>query len=448
MQLGVLEDEVLFQSTIPEAADMGMAIVYAIFGMCSVLGNSMLLYVSYKKKHLLKPAEFFIINLAISDLGLTLSLYPMAVLSSVSHRWLFGQTACLIYAFCGLLFGICSLTTLTLLSLVCFMKVCYPLYGNRFQPSHGRLLVACAWLYALGFAGCPLAHWGEYGPEPYGTACCIDLRLSNLQPGARSYMLVLFLGCYVLPCAVMVVSYASILLTVRTTKKAMERHVPKKSRMGNIQAIIVKLSVAVCIGFLSAWSPYAVVSMWAAFGHLESIPPLAFAVPAMFAKSSTIYNPLVCMLLRPSFRRVMCRDLGLLRRACLLGCAGSSRSRPPAVPSKSARGCGSVGILPARMKCNVSPQQPLKPKGSVCGCGDAYECFRNYPKACCVHLNPKAALVHGPSQEKVAPVTSDLEVQTKRLPGSRVVTRQRTEDIDHLQFNLETVPGQVKVAWP
>ncbi|XP_048109703.1 opsin-5-like [Alosa alosa] len=442
--LNVLEDEVLFQSTIPEAADISMAIVYAIFGMCSVLGNSMLLYVSYKKKHLLKPAEFFIINLAISDLGLTISLYPMAILSSAFHRWLFGRTACLIYAFCGLLFGICSLTTLTLLSLVCFMKVCYPLYGNRFQPSHGRLLVACAWLYSLGFAGCPLVHWGEYGPEPYGTACCIDLRLSNLQPGARSYMLVLFVGCYLLPCAVMVVSYTSILVTVRTTKKAMERHVPKKTRMGNIQAIIVKLSVAVCIGFLSAWSPYAVVSMWAAFGHLESIPQLAFAVPAMFAKSSTIYNPLVYMLLRPSFRRVVCRDLGVLRRVCLLGCTSSSQPRGPPRPSKSPR--SAMGIMPLRIK-RVSPRS-LEPRGRVCRCSDAYECFRNYPKACCVHLNPKAALVQCPSQEKVTPVTSDLEIQTKRLPANRVVTRQRTEDIDYLQFNLETVPGHVKVAWP
>ena len=46
----------------------------------------MLLYVSYKKKHLLKPPEYFIVNLAVSDLGLTLSLYPMAISSSLYHR--------------------------------------------------------------------------------------------------------------------------------------------------------------------------------------------------------------------------------------------------------------------------------------------------------------------------------------------------------------------------
>ena len=45
-------------------------------------------------------------------------------------RWLFGKTVCLIYAFCGVLFGLCSLTTLTLLSMVCFVKVCCPHYGK------------------------------------------------------------------------------------------------------------------------------------------------------------------------------------------------------------------------------------------------------------------------------------------------------------------------------
>lgn len=65
----------------------------ALPGVCSLLGNSTLLYVSYKKKRLLKPAECFIINLAVSDLGLTVSLYPMAITSSFYHRYTSKVTA-------------------------------------------------------------------------------------------------------------------------------------------------------------------------------------------------------------------------------------------------------------------------------------------------------------------------------------------------------------------
>lgn len=37
---------------------------------------------------------------------------------------------CTLYAFCGVLFGLCSLTSLTVLSTVCCLKVCYPAYGK------------------------------------------------------------------------------------------------------------------------------------------------------------------------------------------------------------------------------------------------------------------------------------------------------------------------------
>ncbi|XP_064189906.1 opsin 7, group member a isoform X3 [Anguilla rostrata] len=147
---------------------------------------------------------------------------------------------CLIYAFCGVLFGICSLTTLTVLSTVCCLKVCYPLYGNRFNPDHGRLMIACTWAYALVFACSPLAHWGEYGPEPYGTACCIDWTSANTQAAARSYTAVLFLFCYVLPCGVILSSYAQILVTVRGSRRAVERHVSAQTHTSGVQTIIVK----------------------------------------------------------------------------------------------------------------------------------------------------------------------------------------------------------------
>lgn len=54
-------------------------------GVLSVLGNGILLFVAYRKKSSLKPAEFFVVNLAISDLGMTITLFPLAIPSSYAH---------------------------------------------------------------------------------------------------------------------------------------------------------------------------------------------------------------------------------------------------------------------------------------------------------------------------------------------------------------------------
>ncbi|XP_034744779.1 opsin 7, group member a [Etheostoma cragini] len=447
-----LDEDIAFQSNIPVPMDTTLAVIYFVFGVCSLFGNSTLLFVSYKKKHLLKPAEYFIINLAVSDLGLTLSLYPMAITSSFHHRWLYGKTACSIYAFCGMLFGLCSLTTLTLLSMVCFMKVCHPLYGNRFNSFHVRRLIAFAWVYALLFASSPLAYWGEYGPEPYGTACCIDWRLSNQHSTARSYTVALFLFCYIIPCCVILASYTGILVTVHASHKSMERHAMRQTHISSNQTIIVKLSVAVCISFLAAWSPYALVSMWAAFGHIENIPPLAFALPAMFAKSSTIYNPIIYLMLRPTVRRMVRSNLATLCHACLKGCLCSQE--PPACCSKPeirVRLCSIHRQINHFPSSNSSAKPPIVAfRDHSCEkCQDAFDCYTHYPRICSI---TNAAANGDSSKDQDTPVSKTHVQKTQRICRKKsqlaIICAKRTSEIDNFHIDLEMVPGHAKVAWP
>lgn len=56
-------------------------------GVLSVLGNGTLLFVVYRKKSSLKPAEFFVVNLAISDLSMSITLFPLAIPSAFAHMW-------------------------------------------------------------------------------------------------------------------------------------------------------------------------------------------------------------------------------------------------------------------------------------------------------------------------------------------------------------------------
>ncbi|XP_068569011.1 opsin-5-like [Cebidichthys violaceus] len=323
--MGNASETFLLESRISKENDFLMGAIYSIFGVLSLVGNGILLFVAYRKKSSLKPAEFFVINLAISDLGMTITLFPLAIPSAFAHMWLFTKTTCMAYAFCGVLFGLCSLTNLTMLSSVCWLKVCWPNYGNKFSSCHACLLVAGVWCYAGVFAVGPLSGWGEYGAEPYGTACCINWEAPSRSSAAMSYIVCLFFFCYIVPCTVIFLSYTFILLTVRGSRQAVQQHMSPQNKITNAHGLIVKLSVAVCIGFLTAWSPYAVVSMWAAFGNPTDVPPMAFALAAIFAKSSTLYNPIVYLVFKPNFRKSLCRDVALCRTT-FCGCLCSHGS--------------------------------------------------------------------------------------------------------------------------
>lgn len=95
-----------------------------------------------------------------------------------------------------------------------------------------------------------------------------------------------------------------------------------------------QLSVAVCLGFVVAWTPYAVVSMWAALTDATQVPPTAFALAAIFAKSSTIYNPVVHLLCKPNFRESLYRDMSAFLRRIY-------RGSPQSEPKES--DCGNLG---------------------------------------------------------------------------------------------------------
>ncbi|NXH50132.1 OPN5 protein, partial [Dicaeum eximium] len=136
-------------------------------------------------------------------------------------RWLFDHAVCTLYAFCGVLFGLSSLGSLTVLSTVCCLKVCCPAYG-RCWDAHAAALLLAVWAYALAFAAAPLARWGGYGPEPYGTACCIAWGASSRE--ATLYILALFVFCYLLPCLLILASYALILWTVWASRRAVRQH--------------------------------------------------------------------------------------------------------------------------------------------------------------------------------------------------------------------------------
>ncbi|XP_075884648.1 opsin 7, group member b [Nelusetta ayraudi] len=403
--MGNASEIILLVSRISKDHDFLMGSLYTIFGVLSVAGNGILLFVAYRKKSSLKPAEFFVVNLAISDLSMTMTLFPLAIPSTFAHMWLFHQTTCIVYAFCGVLFGLCSLSNLTALSCVCWLKVCCPNYGNKFSYCHACLLVAGVWCYAGVFAIGPLSGWGEYGAEPYGTACCINWHAPSQSSAAMSYIICLFFFCYIIPCTVIFLSYTYILLTVRGSRQAVQQHVSPQNKITNAHTLIVKLSVAVCIGFLTAWSPYAIVSMWAAFGDPDEVPPMAFAVAAIFAKSSTLYNPIIYLVFKPNFRKSLCRDMALCRMTlCRCLCQPGPPKKGTCTQSHHKEECNSTRLS------NGLPED----HGTCrhCPCPDAVTCNRD-----CANFSPQqtARILKGALNSEVAVSQLSNEMQSDFL---------------------------------
>jgi hypothetical protein len=63
-----------------------------------------------------------------------------------------------------------------------------------------------------------------------------------------------------------------------------------------------QMAFMMCCAFMLTWTPYAVVSFWAAYGEENSIPLRVTLVSVLIAKTSTIWNPLIYFILNKKFK--------------------------------------------------------------------------------------------------------------------------------------------------
>ncbi|XP_023932190.1 opsin-5-like [Lingula anatina] len=249
-----------------------------------------------------------IIALSSIDLSGPILGYPLAIYSSFTHRWQFETSGCVYYAFIVFFCGLSSIGLLVSLSVFRYIKVCLVTSpGFKFSTGQVFFAIGFTFLYSILWSALPLVGFGKYGPELHGTSCSVDwLSRSNHMV---SYTICLAIFTFGLPVALIFYCYINIVLTTMKTRRNADNplptladsHLTKKKKI----EIYFQVVVLMCTGFLIAWTPYAVVSFWAVFGDALSIPYIVSALPALLAKASHAYNPIIYCAMNRKFQRML-----------------------------------------------------------------------------------------------------------------------------------------------
>lgn len=84
-------------------------------------GNTAVLVRAGRRLALLKAPELLTVNLAITDMGMALSMYPLSIASAFNHAWIGGDTSCLYYGLMGMIFSVTSIMTLAVMGMVRYL---------------------------------------------------------------------------------------------------------------------------------------------------------------------------------------------------------------------------------------------------------------------------------------------------------------------------------------
>ncbi|XP_041805165.1 melanopsin-like [Chelmon rostratus] len=301
---------------VPDHAHYIIGSVILLVGVTGMLGNALVIYVFCRSRTLRTPSNLLVVNLAAADFLMSLTQSPVFFVASLHHRWVFGEFACELYAFCGALFGITSMMTLTAIAVDRCLVITQPL-ALLGTVSRGRVLgvLAGVWLYSLGWSLPPFFGWSAYVPEGLQTSCSWDYM--SFTAAVRAYTILLFTFVFFVPLGLIAGCYFAIFWAVCRAGREVEQlncgETNKAFERLHSEWRLAKVALGVILLFIVSWSPYSAVALTATAGYAHLLTPYMNSIPAVIAKASAIHNPIIYAITHPKYRAAIGRYVPLLR---------------------------------------------------------------------------------------------------------------------------------------
>ncbi|KAB1282473.1 Visual pigment-like receptor peropsin [Camelus dromedarius] len=261
-------------------------------GVISILSNIIVLGIFVKYKELRTPTNAIIINLAVTDIGVSSIGYPMSAASDLYGSWKFGYAGCQIYAGLNIFFGMASIGLLTVVAMDRYLTICRPDADQLFLMQN----------VANGFLGTDDVILAKDELRKVNYAC-LQGKVIQLPLSFVSYTMMVVAINFIVPLIVMFYCYYHVTRSIKC--RATSNCTEYLNRDWSDQVDVTKMSVIMILMFLLAWSPYSIVCLWASFGDPKKIPPSMAIIAPLFAKSSTFYNPCIYVIANKKFRRAM-----------------------------------------------------------------------------------------------------------------------------------------------
>lgn len=297
-------------------------IAYAtvMFTIISVgfLGNILSAIVLCQPFHRKQPLAPLMLNIVLGDLFLIVFAYPTLMQVVVRGKDLHAYKArCIFYAFVNGAVGLTSIATFTTMTIV--LSYCTHQKIPRFRVSNVTIfhLLAACWSFGVILMLPPLLGWSRFVPGASGISCGPDW--TDTSAAGRAYSLLLIILGFCGPIIAISGSYIKILRLIRRDIAIEDNRIKLRRRFWQMK--LVRLTAIAITAFMLSWSPYSLASLISIFRGNSVLSAGEAEVPALMAKASVIYNPIVYTVMNRRFRRtlwniILCITCKLLLLLC------------------------------------------------------------------------------------------------------------------------------------
>lgn len=300
------------------------AVILSLIFVSGIVGNVLVCLAIYFDKDLRQQqSNFFLFNLAVSDLLTGALVIPFCIDALIEGHWAFGDLWCKTTAFVYFTLAIVGVETLAFISWDRYYAIFHPLkYEVNVTPRRVRWGIGFTWLWAMVFTTpCAMLGWFKYGE--YESMCTYNFTGTGDEWKTRVIIYVIFtvMLCVFVPSAVIIFCHVRIISVVRQQRRRINTTTSRDINNLNQRryAWIYRFKgfrtiTLVVVLFILSWTPFCVTRLLKTLTwDYKIVPAVGDTFASVMSLFSTATNPVVYSLFRKDFRRAFRR---LFRQTC------------------------------------------------------------------------------------------------------------------------------------
>ena len=290
-------------------------VLYAIIFPIALLGNSLVLYVVYKRQSMRSVLNLLIVNMAIADLLVTVFIMPYSVAYLfVEAQWfsgIVGVILCKMIHFSLTASIAASVITLIIITVDRFVSIVF-VWKTCLNLRTSKVSLVAIWIIAIGTMG---LHLGVYtvkqaipGDERY--YCYPDWR--SMPDGFNKFFAIgMFVMLYAFPLVLMAILYSMIVHKLWKNSFAGSSASSGDANINSSKKRVVKMLVTVTVAFAVCWFPLHTIHYYIYFENatFRCMPRFLLLLSFWLGHANSALNPVLYVIFNNTFRRAFLQAL-------------------------------------------------------------------------------------------------------------------------------------------
>ena len=306
-----------------EAKRIGISFYYCLIFVLALIGNIIIGIIVYRTRSMRKPINFFIVNMAMSDLLFPIVCFPYIVTEMNFGYYILGgpvgQALCKLNYFLVDVSASLSIQSLVLIAVDRFGAVVFPLRSPLISSKRCRFFILTTWIIAVA-ANIPNAMTYELVEHKEGMVCVHKWNeVFGESLSYRNYIVSMLVVFWYVAMVLIAIFYMTVVIKLKSQNIPGEGSANGREQQSRRQKNVLKMSIAIVVTFIVCWLPatiwwflilYLSDSTVTASCGFQYFRVIAFCV----AHSNSAINPCISFIFSGNYRQ----GLKNLSRCCLV----------------------------------------------------------------------------------------------------------------------------------